>query len=123
MPLDIAIIAKPKGPMPMPKAFGQSPSASTNQGAAAKVSPIASGDNTDDETAEAQGTITIKPEAVGYRVPEEKCSACEYRADDQSCKILKISVEDAASCNAFEEKEADAGAMPDVLAGYGNKGY
>jgi len=123
MPIDIAIMAKkPTGsaPPPMPKSFGRSAAPAAIAVSAKPSSAVMGGQ--DDETAEAQGSFTISPEAVSYRGPEKKCAACEYRADDQTCKILKISVEDEASCNAFESKSEDMGGMmPD--AGAIEKGY
>ena len=128
--LSIAIIGKgpagdrPKFPTSKPdSAFGAQPAKAANpfgakpaakssnpfaSAATAKPSGAGLGLDTPDETAEAAGEVQIKPEAVCYRTADQVCGSCEYN-ESGTCKVLKTTVQDGDSCNAFESKTEDAG--------------
>ncbi len=127
--LSIAIIGKgpagdrPKFPASKPdSAFGAQPAKPANPfgakpAARSSSNPFASvakpsggglGGDTADETAEAAGEVSIKPEAVCFRTADQVCGSCEYN-EAGTCKVLKTSVQDGDSCNAFEAKGEDAG--------------
>lgn len=44
----------------------------------------------------------ISPDAVSFRHPEQVCGNCEYHGQDDMCAVLKMEVDPAAGCNAFE---------------------
>lgn len=50
----------------------------------------------------------VKPEAVGYRSSEEKCSTCEYMGKDGQCSWLGMPVEPEASCALHEFRDEAA---------------